>query len=140
MFIGPISFKVIQILSSAVSGEMLQVEFSFQNSVKVTYVDFFLIRSVYTTNFHINYDFIFSKSINSPNLCINWANMWYHDYQNKKLKLCMLNSFKGFHLCMKWAIMWYHDNQFMKKLNLRMLLQANKNILCKNQIRIQNMY
>ena len=33
-----ISFKVIQILNSAVSGEMLQVVFSFQNSVKVTYV------------------------------------------------------------------------------------------------------
>ena len=41
-----ISFKVIQILNSAVSGEMLQVAFSFQNSVKVTY-DIFLISSVY---------------------------------------------------------------------------------------------
>ena len=36
--------------------------------------------------------------------------------------------------------MWYPDNQLRKKLNLCMLLQANKNILCKNQIRIQNMY
>ena len=36
--------------------------------------------------------------------------------------------------------MWYHDNQLRKKLNLRMLLQANKNILYKNQIRTQNMY
>ena len=36
------SFKVIQILNSAVSGEMLQVAFSFQNSVKVTYVRHFL--------------------------------------------------------------------------------------------------
>ena len=36
--------------------------------------------------------------------------------------------------------MWYLDNQFRKKLNLCMLLQANKNILCKNQIKIQNMY
>ena len=36
--------------------------------------------------------------------------------------------------------MWYPDNQLRKKLNLSMLLQANKNILCKNQIRIQNMY
>ena len=35
--------------------------------------------------------------------------------------------------------MWYPDNQLRKKLNLCMLLQANKNILCKNQIRIQNM-
>ena len=31
-----ISFKVIQILNPAVSGEMLQIAFSFQNSVKVT--------------------------------------------------------------------------------------------------------
>ena len=36
--------------------------------------------------------------------------------------------------------MWYPDNQLRKKLNLCMLLQANKNILCKNQIRIQNMH
>ena len=50
----------------------------------------------------------------------------------------MLNSFKSFHLSIKWAIMWYTDNQIMKKLNLCMLLQVNKNILCKNQMRIQN--
>ena len=92
-----------------------------------------------TTNVHINYDFILSKSLNSPNLYINWANMWYPDYQNKKLNLCMLNSFKGFHLCIKWPIMWYLDNQLRKKLNLCMLLQADKNILCKNQTRIQNL-
>ena len=36
--------------------------------------------------------------------------------------------------------MWYPDNQLRKRLNLCMLLQANENILCKNQIRIQNMY
>ena len=36
--------------------------------------------------------------------------------------------------------MWYPDNQHMKKHNFCMLLQANKNIFCKNQIRIQNMY
>ena len=36
--------------------------------------------------------------------------------------------------------MWYPDNQLRKKLNLCMLLQANKNIICKDQIRIQNMY
>ena len=34
--------------------------------------------------------------------------------------------------------LWYPDNQLRKKLNLYMLLQANK-ILCKNQIKIQNM-
>ena len=51
----------------------------------------------------------------------------------------MLNSFKGFHLCIKWDIIWYLDNQLRKKLDLCMLLQANKNILCKNQITIQNM-
>ena len=49
----------------------------------------------------------------------------------------MFNSFKGFHLCIKWAIMWYPDNQLSKKLNLYMLLQANKNIICNDQIRIQ---
>ena len=36
--------------------------------------------------------------------------------------------------------MWYPDNQVKKKFNLCMLRQANKNILCKDQIRIQNMY
>ena len=36
--------------------------------------------------------------------------------------------------------MWHPDNQLWKKRSLRMLLLANKNILCKNQIRIQNMY
>ena len=36
--------------------------------------------------------------------------------------------------------MWYPDNQPWKQLNLSMLLQANKNILCKNPIRIQNKY
>ena len=36
-----ISFKLIQILNSAVSGEVLQVAFSFQNSAKVTYVGHF---------------------------------------------------------------------------------------------------
>ena len=35
------SFNFIQILSSAVSGEILQVGFSFQNYVKVTYVTHF---------------------------------------------------------------------------------------------------
>ena len=37
-----ISFKATQIINSAVSSEMLQVAFSFQNSVKVTYVRHFL--------------------------------------------------------------------------------------------------
>ena len=52
----------------------------------------------------------------------------------------MLSSFKGFHLCIKWAIMLYTDNQLRKKLILCMQLQANKNILCKYQIIMQNMY
>ena len=95
---------------------------------------------VCATNAHINYDFILSRTLNSPNLYINWADMWYPDYQNKKLNICMLNSFKGFHLSIKWAIMRYLDNQLRKKLNLCMLLQANEKILCKNQIRIQKMY
>ena len=37
-----ISFKVIQILNSTVSGEMLQVAISFQTSVKVTHVGHFI--------------------------------------------------------------------------------------------------
>ena len=41
--------------------------------------------------------------------------MWYTDYQNKTLNLCMLNSFKGFHLRIKKAILWYLENQLMKK-------------------------
>ena len=73
-------------------------------------------------------------------VCTNWANMWYPDYQNKKLNLCMLNSFKGFHLCIKWAIMLYPDKQLKKKLNLCMLLQANKNIICKDEIGIQKFF
>ena len=81
---------------------------------------------VCTTNVHISYDFILSKSLNSPNVYINWANMWYPDHQNKKLNLCILNSSKGFYLCIKWAIMWYLDNQLRKKVNLYMLLQANE--------------
>ena len=36
--------------------------------------------------------------------------------------------------------MWYPDDQVRKKINLYMLRQANKDILGKNQIRIQNMY
>ena len=78
------------------------------------------------TNVHIINDFILSKSLNSPNLYINWANMWYPDYQNKSVNFCMLNNFKGFHLCIKWAIMWYPDNQLRKKLNLCILLQGIK--------------
>ena len=70
---------------------------------KVTYVRYFFLFQVCTTNVHINYDFVLSKSLNSPNLYISWANIWYPDYQNRNLNLCMLNSFKGFHLCIKWA-------------------------------------
>ena len=36
-------------------------------------------------------------------------------------------------------IMCYLDNQLWKKLNLCVLMEANENILCKNQIRIQIM-
>ena len=119
---------------------MLLVAFSFQNSVKVTYVRYFFKFQVCTTNVYINYGFILSKSLNSPNLYISLGSMWYPDYQNKKLNLCMLNSFKGFYFCFERAIMWYSDNQLRKKLNLRMLLKANENTLFKNQIRIQSMY
>ena len=44
-------------------------------------LDIFLISSVYYKfSFEV---FILSKSLNSPNLHISWANMWYPDYQNK---------------------------------------------------------
>ena len=81
-----------------------------------------------TTNVHINYDFILSRSLNNPNLLY----MWYADYQNKKLNMCMLNSFRGFHLCIKYAIMWYPDNQLKKKLNLCMYCKQIKTSLHKS--------
>ena len=84
---------------------------------------------VCTTNVYINYDFILSNSLRSPNLYTNWANMWYPDYQYQKLNLSMLNSFKDFHLSIKWAIMRCLDNQLSKKLNFCMLLQAHEKIL-----------
>ena len=89
-------------------------------------LDIFLISSVC---FKCSYKLWFYslKEFNSPNLCNNWANMWYPEYQNEKLNVCMLDSFKGFHLCITEAIMWYPDNQLRKK--LYMLLQANKDPL-----------
>ena len=92
------------------------------------------------TNGHVNYDFILSKCLNSPDLYINCANMWYLIIKIKNSFCACSISFKGFHLCIKRAIMWYSDNELRKKFNLWMLLQPNKNILCKNQIGIQNMY
>ena len=61
-------------------------------------LDIFLISSVY---YKCSYDFIVSKSFNSPNQLstikyINWVKIWYHGYQNKNLNLYMLNSFKSF--------------------------------------------
>ena len=84
-------------------------------------LDIFLISSVY---YKCSYKLWFYslKEFKSPNLYINWVNLWYPDYKTKKLNLCMLNSFKGFHVCIKWAIMWYLDNQFRKKLSFCMLL------------------
>ena len=65
-------------------------------------LEIFLISSVSykCLSVHINYDFILSKSLNSPNLYINWASIWICEFVN----LWMLNSFKCFHLCIKWAI------------------------------------
>ena len=104
----------------------------------VTFFRRFFLFQVRTTNVNINYDFILSKSLNSSNLDVNLANIWYPDYQNKKQSLSMLNSCKGFLLCIKWTMIWYLENELRTKLNLCMLLQANKKILWKNQIRIQN--
>ena len=36
--------------------------------------------------------------------------------------------------------MSHYPNQLRKKINFCMLLEANENIVCKDQIRIQNMY
>ena len=98
------------------------------------------IFQVWTTNLYINFDFIFSKCLNSPNLYINWTNMWYTDYQNKTPNLCMFNSSRVFIYASKKPFCGTLRINLWKKLDLRMLQQANKNILCKNQIRIQNMY
>ena len=104
----------------------------------------FLIRSLYVKSYssastsNTTFSFHSPKEFSSPNLYISWANMWCPDYQNKKRSLGILSSFKVSHLCIKWAIMCCPDSQIRKKLNLCM--QANKNILCKEQIRIQNMY
>ena len=98
------------------------------------------IFQVWTTNLYINFDFIFSKCLNSPNLYINWTNMWYTDYQNKTPNLCMFNSSRVFIYASKKPFCGTLRINLWKKLDLRMLQQANKNILCKNQIRIQNIY
>ena len=63
-------------------------------------LDIFLISSVYCKCSYKLW-FLSLKELNSPNLYINWANMWYPDDQNKKLNFGMLNSFKDFHLCIK---------------------------------------
>ena len=55
--------------------------------------------------------------------------MWYPDYQNKKLNLHMFNSFK---FSFMHQISHYADNQLRKKLNLCMLVQANKQESNKN--------
>ena len=78
-------------------------------------LDIFLVSSVcYKCSYKLWFHSL--KSLDSPNLYINWANMCYPDYQKKKLNLCMINSFKSFYLCIKQTIMWYPDNQLMKKL------------------------
>ena len=99
----------------------------------------FLYSSVYY-KFSCKLWFHFLKELNSPNLYINWANMWYTDYQNKTPNLCMFNSSRVFIYASKKPFCGTLRINLWKKLDLRMLQQANKNILCKNQIRIQNMY
>ena len=90
----------------------------------------FFYFQVCTRNIHKNY-ISFSQSLNSPNLYINWANMRCPDCQNKKLNSRVFIYASNKPLC---------GTQHRTKLNLRMLVQANKNILYKNQMRIQNMY
>ena len=94
-------------------------------------------------------------------LCIKQATMWYFYCQNNKSSICacsvvpmvfiyasnelsssiLIIKIKNLNLCMlNRAIMWYPDNQLRIKLNLCIVLKENKNILCKNQISIKNMY
>ena len=107
----------------------------------IFYISFFIfIFQACNTSRHISYDFIFSKSLNRPVYTLIKVTCGTLIIKIKKLNLCLLHGFKGFHLCIKWVMMWYTDNQLRKKLNLFMLLQANKNILCKNRIRIKDMH
>ena len=81
----------------------------FKIPSKSRMLEMFVLQSLYlkvcTSNFHINYDFILSKSLNSPNLYINWANMWHSEYQNKKFSLFM--QFQGFSFKHQISLMWY---------------------------------
>ena len=121
IFICLISFKVIQILNFAVSGEKLQFAFNVQNYVKVTYVRHFFKFQVCTTNLQINYDLSYDFKIKTS-ICAC----------SKVSRVFIYASDKP--LCATLII------KHREILNLCMPLQASKNILCKNQRRIQNMY
>ena len=48
-----------------------------------------------TKNVHINYNFLLSKILNSPNSCIKRATMCYPDCQNKKVLICAYSIISG---------------------------------------------
>ena len=89
-----ISFKVIKVIHLIRSSKFLILQFlrkccklhSVFKILSKSHMSeiFFNFKCVCSTNAHRNYDFLLLKSLNSPNLCINGANIWYPDYQNKK--------------------------------------------------------
>ena len=76
------------------------------------------------TNFHINYDFFPSKSLNSPNLYINWT--------------CSIVSKVFIYASNKWLCGTLIIN-VGKNLTCTCYCKQIKSSFCKNQIRIQNM-
>ena len=77
-----------------------------------------------TTNVHINYDFILSSNLHSPNLYINWADIWYPDYQNKKLNFCIWLA--------KWLSVRLRTKWFWVRVQLQSLELTIYAILCRN--------
>ena len=131
-----ISIKVFQIMNSAVSGEMLQVVFSFQNSVKVTYVRHFLISSVY---YKCSYKLIISFS----QIALVYTSI---ELTSGTLIIKIKNSICACSIVLRVFI--YASNDPLcgtliinfGKISICACYCKQKKILCKNQIRIQNMY
>ena len=100
-----------------------------------------------TTDVHVNDDFILSESLNTPNLYINWGNMWYPVYQSRKNSICACSLVS--------RVFIYASNE---PLCGTQIINIGKNSICacyckqiktsfsrmkweyKNQMRIQNMY
>ena len=118
---------------------MLQVAFSFQNSVKVTYVRHF-------SNFKCVLQ-LFIKTMISFSQRIEIA-LTYTSVEltcgtliikiKSSISACLIASRVLIFASNKPLCGTFIIN--LGKNNLCMLLQENKNIFCKNKIRIQNMY